>query len=1333
MAEASIMREEDEGSMLESLFRYCREGNAADIEALLTACPDLDLNASDEIGETALHVACASGRLDSVVLLLNKGANINAVTQAGETVLHFAAKYGRLIIVKYLHAQHVDVNARNEVYDMPVHLAASRGFEDVLDFLCHNGADYNAQNIRGKTPLHLSCEQCDIPTSLRLVHFACRTDLIDNLDDTALHIACREDLQPVVQTMCAYGCPVDVYNRAGLTPLHIAAQRGNSDIARCLLLSGADTERPNKDGVRAEEIALGQGHTEVADLLNKISATAILDKRDSTVKQLLPSNKLLNSIKVKVFGNSGVGKSTLVESLKCGYIRSLIRLAFPGSAAKKAQATGADELVSSGESNRRAMLIQAPQPMYTKGIDIQQVNISEAGDLSIWEFSGYEPYYLVYDQFLGEPNCIHIVVINMNDTEDTRNKQVKFWLNFIRARMAPSEPIGFAGSQLVASRVILVATHADEAHCERNSKGHYTMTGKASLVNELLKEFGADLLIAPHFFIVDANHPSSVELKSLRSSIATMKNFIVQYLAPALGFLDAAVTALSQWVKGLTDFPVVSWPQFMDYIRSKVNLLATEEHIRELTRQLQLIGEIITLKTDDDNDDMLILSPQWLCVNVIGYFISHEVTMHAHSNGRLSVDYVRTLFPRCDIGDITKILETLELTSRCQMQGDVEYDVPFLNVLECPKKLWEQEDIEMAAESDSSVWGGVQISALCDMSDQMFHVFPRLQTYLRNRLASKGNYVIYHWRLGSKIKAGSLAAVIELRPETISLDSKFRGPVEMSWPVCLELKCRGPADQRNQIFFFQEELCEIIFTVVNGCCPGMYLQRQPLSVNSLKDRRVPCSSYEPRLILLAQIDFSSTVQLKATPENSTKHAEQLIDLVAYGSEEIFSCMTAGIDLHISSLSLYARYVLASQLDPSDPLGHDWCMLAIVLGLTDLLPKVDVHEAAALSKTDAILALHSRNADATFRTLHEKLLLLDRPDAVDAMLTLIPLYRFTQTSAKRQRKTNGLNSDNPHSNSSDKGAHVKNSNVSFLVPPSNGIASESGVIKGDQAIDKLSQSKILHDAKNKLENNNGKTKSSLGNDSKTSNVISDKQNSISINSQVEKLKNDSPRSVELHAENAKLDKVEKQLEDDKQLHLEDHATDNDNDSESVGSNTNSKGSSGEPGFGKRYSENINDADDEPHVPSRDNSTTNADSITAHLSSNIMESPRTDVAHDNDKEDNVQKQDDVFASTTDDLMHSQNTDHPKLGDKDQDNRSSTAPSTSTSDNLRSQSKGDEDLTGSLRGTSKSAGKDEGSTEENEDSEHEHDENDDGSRKACEYSQDLEESDSENISNI
>lgn len=69
-------------------------------------------------------------------------------------------------------------------------------------------------------------------------------------------------------------------------------------------------------------------------------------------------------------------------------------------------------------------------------------HLTGVGDVSVWEFSGYQPYYVVYDQFVGDVNCIHVVVVNVSEPRDVQLSQLLYWLRFITARVRVSQPIG---------------------------------------------------------------------------------------------------------------------------------------------------------------------------------------------------------------------------------------------------------------------------------------------------------------------------------------------------------------------------------------------------------------------------------------------------------------------------------------------------------------------------------------------------------------------------------------------------------------------------------------------------------------------------------------------------------------------------------------------------------------------------------------------------------------------------------------------------------------------------------------------------------------------------
>ena len=73
---------------------------------------------------------------------------------------------------------------------------------------------------------------------------------------------------------------------------------------------------------------------------------------------------------------------------------------------------------------------------------IFQVNISGVGELSLWEFSGYEGYFSIYDHFIGNTTCVHLIVFSLDQPYDMQLQQCSYWLSFLQARIPPMEPLG---------------------------------------------------------------------------------------------------------------------------------------------------------------------------------------------------------------------------------------------------------------------------------------------------------------------------------------------------------------------------------------------------------------------------------------------------------------------------------------------------------------------------------------------------------------------------------------------------------------------------------------------------------------------------------------------------------------------------------------------------------------------------------------------------------------------------------------------------------------------------------------------------------------------------
>ena len=169
---------------------------------------------------------------------------------------------------------------------------------------------------------------------------------------------------------------------------------------------------------------------------------------------------------------------------------------------------------------------------YTRGIEVHQASSigNNVGDLSVWEFSGEKNYRFLYDHFIGNVNCIHLVLVSLQDGLDEQKRQLRSWLNFLRARIPPVEPLGDGGRSKRPGRVLICATHADAARIPttKNAVGETQSRDADILLKTALDEFGCIFELHPLVFVLDANVSSSLDLKALKQTVAEIKTEIVE-------------------------------------------------------------------------------------------------------------------------------------------------------------------------------------------------------------------------------------------------------------------------------------------------------------------------------------------------------------------------------------------------------------------------------------------------------------------------------------------------------------------------------------------------------------------------------------------------------------------------------------------------------------------------------------------------------------------------------------------------------------------------------------------------------------------------------------
>jgi len=79
----------------------------------------------------------------------------------------------------------------------------------------------------------------------------------------------------------------------------------------------------------------------------------------------------------------------------------------------------------------------------------------------------------------------------------------------------------------------------------------------------------------------------------------------------------------------------------------------------------------------------------------------------------------------------------------------------------------------------------------------------------------------------------------------------------------------------------QEYMCDAIYTTTETLCPGLFLERSPLSASHLSQGVSTPHAYKPRDVVLAQL--AGTTYLLA---DSVNNPETFVDLFTFGDSEV---------------------------------------------------------------------------------------------------------------------------------------------------------------------------------------------------------------------------------------------------------------------------------------------------------------------------------------------------------------------------------------------------------------------------------------------------------------
>jgi ankyrin repeat protein len=274
------------------------------VEKLIAENP-ASIASRDHAGSTPLHHAAGFGALDTMTLLLDRGADVNAKNRRGSMPLHWAVHDEAK--VRLLLSRGATVNVKQIEGRTPLFLAASlSNGTTTLRHLLDHGANPNMATANGQTPLMAAAGLGDIVAIRMLLDAKAAVDARNGAGNTALLLAAGDGnpeavalllergadararskrnetalgnaatagVEETVRLLLDRGAEVNVRNIRGYSPLMLAASSDTvpAGVVKLLLAKGADTTFTGDYDDNARDLAAKRGDTEVTRLLGGVA------------------------------------------------------------------------------------------------------------------------------------------------------------------------------------------------------------------------------------------------------------------------------------------------------------------------------------------------------------------------------------------------------------------------------------------------------------------------------------------------------------------------------------------------------------------------------------------------------------------------------------------------------------------------------------------------------------------------------------------------------------------------------------------------------------------------------------------------------------------------------------------------------------------------------------------------------------------------------------------------------------------------------------------------------------------------------------------------------
>ncbi|KAJ7855142.1 ankyrin repeat-containing domain protein [Mycena olivaceomarginata] len=227
-----------------------------------------EVNATSGIYGSALQVASYRGDIESVRLLIEHGAEVNAADREYGTALQAVSRGGNVEIFRLLLKNGAEVNAAGGRFGSALQAASFKGNMEIVRLLLENGAEVNAAGGRYGSALQAASSESNVEIVRLLLENGADVDAAGGRYGSALQTASFRSNMDIFRLLIEYGTEIDATSGIyGSALIQVASHWGDIEFVRLLIEHGAEVNAAGGEYGSALQAASLSGNTEIVELL----------------------------------------------------------------------------------------------------------------------------------------------------------------------------------------------------------------------------------------------------------------------------------------------------------------------------------------------------------------------------------------------------------------------------------------------------------------------------------------------------------------------------------------------------------------------------------------------------------------------------------------------------------------------------------------------------------------------------------------------------------------------------------------------------------------------------------------------------------------------------------------------------------------------------------------------------------------------------------------------------------------------------------------------------------------------------------------------------------